>query len=146
MGAVLLGDGNGTGVPMPIVLSALLPGRDVGVAVEQDIPRPQRRQGVFMKVVTVGGKNGLVPQGQKAVLRQDGKVQHHLVYLGVAVAPHAQQAVLPLVEQGDDLFGGIVPGQIVPGAVVEQVAQKQEPVRSLPVKGFQQFLQKYADP
>ena len=51
--AACLGDGHGAGVQVKIAVSEAFPGRNVGVTVEQDISRLQRRQRVQIEVVTV---------------------------------------------------------------------------------------------
>ena len=77
---------------------------------------------------------------QQAILRQDGKIQHHLVHLAVAVATDAEQVVFLFVEQADYLLGVVVLGQRISGAVVEKVSQQQQPVRLLPLESVQQRL------
>ena len=112
----------------------------MGVAAQQQIPRPEGRQVVQVPHVAVGEVGQPVLQQEDAVVGQDGKLQHHLVHLAVAVAPDAEQVVGQGVEQGDDLLGGIVPGQVVAGAVVEQVSQQNQPGGPLPLEGPEEFL------
>ena len=76
---------------------------------------------------------------QQGVFGQHGEFQDHLVHLGFAVAPDAENPVLDAVQQPDDLFGGIAFGQVVPGPVVQQVAQKKQSVGPFGTEPFQQL-------
>ena len=88
----------------------------------------------------VGRINKPLPHRKHRIIGQHGEFQHHLVHLGITVAPHAEQLLLFPVQQGDDLLGGVLSGQVVAGAVVEQVSQKQQAVGLLPFKGLLQLL------
>ena len=90
--------------------------------------------------VAMGGVDGEAVQHQQGGVGENGEVENHLVHLGVAVAPHAQQLGRKAVQQRNHLFGGVIPGQVVAGAVVEQVSQKQQAVGLLPFKGLLQLL------
>ena len=90
--------------------------------------------------MAVGDVDQPLPHRQHSVICQHREIEHHLVHLGVAVAAHAQQLGRKAVQQGDDLLGGVVPGQVVAGAVVEQVSQKEQAVGLLPFKGLLQLL------
>ena len=107
-----------------------------GVAVEQDVPFGQRRRVLSIIDMPVGGINELFARREDAVIRHHREIQHHLVHLGLAVAPDAAEFVFQAVQHRDDLFRRVVPGQVVPGAVVKQVAQHQQPVSPLPLKGL----------
>ena len=84
-------------------------------------------------MVAVSGEDHMAFLLQQAVVRQHGKGQHHLVHLGLAVAPHAEYLVFHRGEQGNDLLGVIALGQIVAGAVIEQVSQQKQPVCPFPL-------------
>ena len=106
------------------------------MAVQQDIPRSQRRQ-VFQVVhMAVSGIDQTPAHRQHGVIGQDGEIQHHLVHLGVAVASHAEQLLLQAVQKRDDLFGRVALRQVVAGAVVQKVAQQQQAVSPFPLEGF----------
>ena len=82
--------------------------------------------------VAVGGKERAVFPENQGVIRKQGKAQHGLVDLRVAVAAHAEDGNIQPRQHGGDFFGRVVPGQIVPGAVVEHVTQKQQALRLFP--------------
>ena len=63
-----------------------------------------------------------------------------MIDFAVAVAAHAEYAVLERVEHGGDLRGGVVPGQGVARAVVEYVAQQQQAVGLFAPEGLEQQL------
>ena len=95
---------------------------------------------VQVEHMAVGNVDQPLPHRQHGIICQYREIEHHLVYLGVAVAPHAQQLGRKAVQQRDDLLGGVIPGQVVAGAVVEQVSQKEQAVGLLPFKGLLQLL------
>ena len=109
------------------------------MAVEQDVSRLQRRQAVRVENMAVGGVDAETVNAQQGVVRHQGKIQHHLVHFRVAVSPDAQDVILPRVQHGNDLLGGIAVGQIVARTVIQNVSQQEKPVRLLPVISFQQF-------
>ena len=107
----------------------------MGVPVQEDVPGSQRRE-IFQVVdVPVRRIDEPLADRQDTVIRHHREIQHHLVHLGFAVAPHAAELRLQAVQQRDDLFRGIFAGQVVAGAVIEQVAQKEQTVRPLPLEG-----------
>lgn len=112
----------------------------MSVTVEQNIPRGKGRQMIQVEHMAVSDVDQPLPHRQHGVIRQHREIEHHLVYLGVAVAPHTQQLGRKAVQQRNHLFGGVIPGQVVAGAVVEQVSQKQQAVGLLPFKGLLQLL------
>ena len=65
---------------------------------------------------------------QRGIIRQNGELQHHLIYLTIAVAAHAEQPLPHLIEQGKHGFRGILARQIIARAMVEQIAQQQQAV------------------
>ena len=80
-------------------------------------------------VVHAGAKDVAVRQEQLAaglieqrgVVGHDGKVEDHLVDLGVTVTAHRDDAVGQGVEQRNHALGGVIARQVVTRAVVEQV-------------------------
>ena len=140
MCAPLLRDAHRTGVQVEIAFAELCPRRNVGVAMQQDIPRSQRRQ-VFQVVhMTVGSVNEPPAHRQHRIVGQNGKIQHHLIHLSVTVAPHAQKRRLQPVQERDDLLRGIALRQVVAGAVIQKIPQQKQPVCSLPLKRFDHFF------
>ena len=117
------------------------------VAVDERGALGQRGR-VVDAVVHAGAKDVAVRQEQLAaglveqrgVVRHDGKVEHHLVDLGVAVAAHRDDAVGQGVEQRNHALGGVVARQVVARAVVEQVAQQHDAVGLLGFDGGDQAL------
>ena len=97
----------------------------MGVAVQQNVAGLQRRQVGSVVHMAVGGVNQSLALGQHRIICHDGKVQHHLVYLAVAVAAHAEDAVLALVQHCQHLFGGVAFGQVIAGAVVQNITQQK---------------------
>ena len=90
-------------------------------------------------MVAVGEKQPPAAQVLHPEIRPDGEVQHHLVYLRVAVALDAEDAVLPRIQHGEYLLGVIARRQVVPGAVVQQVSQQHQTVSPLPLHQVQQL-------
>ena len=139
MGRALLGQGHRAGIEVKIAFAADFPGGKMGVPVEEDISRTKRRQRFGVVMVAVGGKNAALPHHHQAVVRQNGQLQHHLIHLTVAIAPNAEDFSSPGVEQLRHLHGGVSLGQRIPGAVIQKVTQKQQAIRTLPVKGVKEF-------
>ena len=125
VGAVFFGEGDRAGVEVEVSLAKRLPGGHVGVAMQQNVAGLQRRQVGSVVHMAVGGVNQPLALGQHRIICHDGKVQHHLVYLAVAVAAHAEDAVLALVQHRQHLFGGVAFGQVVAGAVVQNITQQK---------------------
>ena len=90
--------------------------------------------------MAVGSVDQPLTHREDRIIRQDGKLQHHLVHLSITVAPHTEKLLLMLVQQWDDLLRGIIPGQIVAGAVIEQISQQEQPILLLPLKCCQHLL------
>ena len=80
----------------------------MGVTVEQNIPRGKGRQMVQVEHMAVGDVDQPLPHRQHGVIRQHREIEHHLVYIGVAVAPHAQQLGRKAVQQRNHLFVGVM--------------------------------------
>ena len=90
LGAAALGQGHGPRIQVQVVLAKRYPGRYMGMAMEQHVPGLQGRQMFQVIVVAVGSKNQTATGFQKGIVCQDGKVQHQLVHLRVAIAPDAE--------------------------------------------------------
>lgn len=110
----VLGNAHAAGVekPQARVRLACLVNLDMRVAVDERGAFGQRGH-VVDAVVHTGAKNVAVCQEQLAaglveqrgVVGHDGKVEHHLVDLGVAVAAHRDDAVGQGVEQRNHALG-----------------------------------------
>ena len=124
--AARLRDGDRAGIDVVVAVLKLLRRRDVGVAVQQDVPLLERRVIIHIVDVAVGGPDHVAVQPQRGVIGHDGELQHHLVHLAVTVAPDAQQLLAHVVEHLDHPLGRVVPGQVVARAVVEDVAEQQQ--------------------
>ena len=126
---------------------ACLVNLDMRVAVDERGAFGQRGR-VVDAVVHAGAKDVAMRQEQLAaglveqrgVVRHDGKVEHHLVDLGVTVAAHRDDAVGQGVEQRNHALGGVVARQVVARAVVEQVSQQHDAVGLLGFDGGDQAL------
>ena len=81
-GAVFLGDRDRAGVEIQVVTAELLPRGDMGVAVQQNIPRLQRRQVGRVVPVAVGGVDEPLPRCEHGIVGQNGEFQHHLPSAG----------------------------------------------------------------
>ena len=77
---IVFGDRYGAGIDIQNTTIGKLPGRDMGMPVKQDITRLHRRQLFQVMVVAVGGVDQPVTDRENAVVRQDGKLQYHLIY------------------------------------------------------------------
>ena len=71
-----------------------------------------------MKMVAVGSKHHQAAKVQQGILRQDGKLQHHLVHLCVTVAANAENLPPHRSEHSGKPLWVVSRGQIVPGAMV----------------------------
>ena len=125
--AAVLGDGHGAGVQAADAVHHLVQ-LHMGVAREERAA-VQRGQLVGICVVAVGQVHGDSVALQQGVVGHAGKGQHHLVHLGLAVAPDRQDLVLQRGQHGDHLLGGILPGQIISRTVVQKIAQQDDLIR-----------------
>ena len=107
------------------VVHGVVDARPPHVAVREEQLAPRARR---VRVWRLG-----VPQ--HVVVGHAGEVQHHLVDLRLAVAPHADDAVRDAVQHRDDLLRGVVRREVVAGPVVQEVTQKDDAVRLLGVDG-----------
>ena len=133
-----LRDGDGAGI-QDIDAVAQSAAGNVRVAVEQDVARMQGRQMVLVKMVAVRGIDEMARRLEQAVVRKNGEGQHHLVDLGLAVAAHAENVGLPLLQQGDDLLRRIALGQVVARAVIQQIAEEEHTRRFLTLPGLEEL-------
>ena len=102
---------------------------NVGMSAEKNLSLAKPRQIVLVPDVTVGCEDSCV-----AVLYSDSgrgyqKVEHHLVYLRLAVSANAHNVVGIRIQHLNYLFGGIFLGKIVSRSVVENVAEKKQKIR-----------------
>ena len=81
---------------------------------------------------------GLVEQ--RGIVGHDGKVEDHLVDLGIAVAAHRDDAVGQGVEQRDYALGSVIARQVVARTVIEQVAQQDDAIGVLALDGSDEAL------
>ena len=73
----------------------LLTDGDVGVSVEENVTPVERGRVLGVVHMAVGGIDQPPAGLQDGIVRQNGKVQHHLVHLGVTVAPDAEDVLSP---------------------------------------------------
>ena len=93
--------------------------------------------------MAVGKEERLVAGGgihKDVVVGHAGKVEDHLVDLGLAVASHGDDAVGDAVEHLDHALGRVVGGQVVAGAVVQEVAEEHHPIGLLGLDGGHEAL------
>ena len=107
---------------------------------QQHVAGLQGRGRGLAGVMPVGGKDKMPVQLHQAVIRQDREGEDHLVHLRLAVAADAEKLGAAVIQKGDDLLWGVAVGQVVPGSVIEQVAQEQDAVRLLPVRGVEPWI------
>ena len=138
MVTALLREGDGAGVEIEVPVAERRPRRDMRVPMQQNIPRLQRRELLQVIDMSVRGVDQPLAAGEDAVVREDGKLQHHLVNLRVAVAAHAQKPPACVVEHGRERLGVVPLREVVARPVIEQVAQKQQAVGPLAVERVQQ--------
>jgi len=112
----------------------------MGVPVEEHASGGQGGQRLGILVMAVGQMEQLAVHQQLRIVSQAGEGKHHLIYLGFAVAPNGNDALLQPGQHGNHLLGGVVPGQIVAGAVIQQVAQENHPVGLLLLNEVHQLL------
>ena len=103
----------------------------VGMAVDEYVARVEIGQIFLVEQMPVSDEHHASFQKQSHVIRHDGRLQHHLVHLSVAIAAHSQHLCFQAVQNGRHFFGIVLPGQVVAGAVVQQVAQQDSLVGRL---------------
>ena len=94
----------------------------MGVSVDQNVSVLQRGKIVLIIYVSVGGVKSFSFNRKYAVIRHNGKVEDHLIHLGLTVASDGIDLFLYSVEHGDDFFGSIILRKVVSRSVVKQVA------------------------
>ena len=125
MRRAFLGNGHRTGIEIKVVAVVGAFGH-VRVPMEQDVTLLQGRKLALVVHVSVCDVDHPSANVKNGVVGKHGKLQHHLVHLGVTVAAHAKQLLLARVEHGDHLFGCILARQIVARSVVQNIAQQKE--------------------
>ena len=90
MGAVFFWDGDGAGVEVEVIGSKVVPGWDMGVAVEEDISWLHWDWGHDVVVMTVGGVDQAASAWNDGVICHDREVEYHLVYFGVTVSSYTK--------------------------------------------------------
>ena len=108
-----------------------VPGKHHGAGLQRG-----RLDGVIQ--VAVGQEKAPTVRHDAHAVGHQGKRQHHLIHLGVAVAAHGGDLVRQRVEHGDDLFCIIIVRQGIARAVVQDIAQQQKPVGALAPPGLHQ--------
>ena len=68
--------------------------------------------------MTVGSVNQALIGRYYRVVGKHGKIKHHLIHLGIAVAANAQKLVFKRIKQRYNLFRGIFARQVVARSVV----------------------------
>ena len=139
VGAAVLGNRGGAGIDVGEAF-VMGEGGDVRVAAEEHVAWHERRRIGLAVYVAVGGVEDAAAQGQDAVIGHHWEAEHHLVYLCLAVAAHAEEMFADAIEHFNYALRGVVVREIVAGAVVEQVAQQQQARLALRVPGLQQAL------
>ena len=109
------------------------------MTIEQNVPFLQHRKALGIKVVAMGRKNATPVKFKKAIVRQDRKLQDHLVNFRIAVSSDAQDFLLHGIQKADHFLRIIFLWQVVPGAMVEDVAEQKQPVSLLAFIGSQHF-------
>ena len=59
----------------------------MGMTMQQNIARMERRHFLFIEVVSVGGKNHMSTLISMRIMGQNRELQHHLIDFTVTVAP-----------------------------------------------------------
>ena len=98
------------------------------MTVKKDIAMVQGWEGFQIMVVTVCSIDQSVVDCQYAVICQDGKFQHHLIYFCITVSANAEEPVFDFIQRGQHFLGCVVPGKIISGAVIEDITQNQQPI------------------
>lgn len=119
---------------------SVLTGRHVGMPCKNygTLRQTSLKQAVYM--VTVGGIYCASVGIYKAVVSKYRKFQHHLVYLGIAVATDTEYFFFYAVEQCYYRLWVVVTGQFVAWSVVEYISQKEKLVRIFCFFTFQQLF------
>ena len=87
---MFLGNRYGAGIQAEIMISETLPGRNMGMALEQNISRLQGRQLLHVIVVPVGGIDQTASCSENTIVRHNGKSKDHLIHLRIAVPADAE--------------------------------------------------------
>ena len=91
-------------------------------------------------MMTMGQVQALAVHQKLGEIRQTGEGEDHLVHLRFAVAPDGDDFLLPGGEHGNDLLGGIIPGQVIPGTVIQQIPQQHQLVRLIVFRQGHEFF------
>ena len=90
----------------------------MGMPVQQDVPRLQKRHILHIMNVPVRRVNKPVSRLQNSIIRQYRKLQNHLIHFGIAVAADAEDFVFPCVQHRGCLFCIIPLRKIVARAMI----------------------------
>ena len=96
------------------------------MSVNENVAFLKHRRCSCVVVMSVSDEKAFSALVHKHVVGENGKFKHHLVNLCVAVSAYAGKLVLYLVEQSDDLFGGVSLGQVVARTVVENITEEDQ--------------------
>lgn len=136
------GDGAGVQIEVLSFRSKRLPGRHVGMAVQEDVTRTEGRRSFFIIMVTVGQINQVAFDRKNSVIRHDRKCKDHLIDFRFAVSADTENFILKLVQHRNDFFWGIFLWQIIAWTVIKQITQEEHAVSLLPFPGIQHFFAK----
>ncbi len=135
--AIVFGERRRAGIQVIVILAEGLPGRDMGMAVEQDVTSLHGRQRCYVVAVSMGRIDEAAALGQDGIGRHDGKFQDHLIDVGITVAADAEDGVFDFVEHGKDFLRRVVFGQVVARSVIEEVAEQDQAVGPFPLPGVE---------
>ena len=129
MCTVLFGNGNGTGIDIKIIFM-LNTFWNVRVSVQENVALDKRWKLALVIDVSMGGINHALPYSKNGIVGKHGEIEHHLVYLGIAISAYAKQSFFDTVEHFDNLLGSIVARQIVAWPVIKHVTKQHQLLRS----------------
>ena len=135
--AIFLGKRCRAGIQVIVILAEGLPGRDMGMAVEQNVTRPHGRQGGYVVAVAMGRIDEAAALSQDGIGGHDGEFQYHLVYIGVTISTDTEDGIFDFVEHGKDFLRGIVFGQVIARPVIEDIAEQDQAVSPFPLPGVE---------
>jgi hypothetical protein len=98
----------------------------MGMPRKKDTPFGKRRKIPLVKNMPVGSKKSAPLINYNAIVPHAGKVQQHLVYLGITIPPNGDNPVCIAIQQIRHSLRVMSFRQGIPGTVVENIPQQNK--------------------
>ena len=111
--------------------------RHMCVSAQKDFTFGKGQRRILAVMMAVRGIYRLTAVGQHKIVRQDRKIQYHLVHLCITVSPDADVIFL-FIQHGKDSLRAVFLRKIVSWAVIKKISQKNRLIRLFPALSLQQ--------